>query len=34
MIFGESPERPSRRREKLIRREVLNTDIAKLSYLK
>jgi hypothetical protein len=34
MIFGESPERPSRRHEKLIRREVLNTDIAKLSYLK
>jgi hypothetical protein len=34
MIFGGSPERHSRRRKKLIRREVLNTDIAKLSYLK
>jgi hypothetical protein len=33
MIFGGSPARPSRRREKLIRREVLNTDSAKLSYL-
>jgi hypothetical protein len=34
MIFGGSPERPSRRREKLIRREVMNADVAKLSYLK
>jgi hypothetical protein len=34
MIFGASPARPSRRREKLIQREVLNTDIAKPSYLK
>jgi hypothetical protein len=34
MIFGGSPARPSRRREKLIRREVLNTDVAKSSYLK
>jgi hypothetical protein len=34
MIFGGSPVRPSRRREKLVRREVLNTDIAKPSYLK
>jgi hypothetical protein len=34
MIFGGSPARPSRRREKLIRREVLNADIARLSYLK
>jgi hypothetical protein len=32
MIFGGSPARPSRRREKLIRREVFNTDVAKLSY--
>jgi lambda repressor-like predicted transcriptional regulator len=28
MIFGGSPARPSRRREKLIRREVLNADSA------
>jgi hypothetical protein len=34
MIFGGSPARPSRRREKLIRREVLNTDVARMSYLK
>jgi hypothetical protein len=34
MIFGGSPARPSRRREKLIRREVLNADVAKPSYLK
>jgi hypothetical protein len=34
MIFGESPARPSRRREKLIRREVFNTDTTKPSYLK
>jgi hypothetical protein len=34
MIFGRSPARPSRRREKLIRREVFNTDTAKPSYLK
>jgi hypothetical protein len=34
MIFGESPARPLRWREKLIRREVLNTDSVKLSYLK
>jgi hypothetical protein len=34
MIFGESPAIPSRRREKLIRREVFNTDITKPSYLK
>jgi hypothetical protein len=34
MIFGGSLERPSRRREKLIRREVLNADITKPSYLK
>jgi hypothetical protein len=34
MIFGGSPARPSRRREKLIRREVFNTDVAKPSYLK
>jgi hypothetical protein len=33
MIFGGSPARPSRRREKLIRRGVFNTDVAKLSYL-
>jgi hypothetical protein len=33
MIFGGSPARPSRRREKLIRREVINTDVTKLSYL-
>jgi hypothetical protein len=34
MIFGGSPARPSRRRKKLIRREVFNTDVAKPSYLK
>jgi hypothetical protein len=34
MIFGGSLARPSRRRKKLIRREVFNTDVAKLSYLK
>jgi hypothetical protein len=34
MIFGGSLARPSRQREKLIRREVLNTDVAKPSYLK
>jgi hypothetical protein len=34
MIFGGSPARPSRRREKLIRREVTNADVAKPSYLK
>jgi hypothetical protein len=34
MIFGGSPARPSRQREKLIRREVFNTDTAKPSYLK
>jgi hypothetical protein len=34
MIFGESPAIPLRRREKLIRREVFNTDITKPSYLK
>jgi hypothetical protein len=34
MIFGGSPARPSRRREKLIRRKVMNADVAKPSYLK
>jgi hypothetical protein len=34
MIFGGSPARPSRRHEKLIRREVMNVDIANPSYLK
>jgi hypothetical protein len=34
MIFGGSPTRPSRRREKLIQREVFNPDVAKPSYLK
>jgi hypothetical protein len=34
MIFGGSPKRPSRRREKLIQREVLNANAAKPSYLK
>jgi hypothetical protein len=34
MIFGGSPGRPSRRREKLIWREVMNADVAKPSYLK
>jgi hypothetical protein len=34
MIFGGSLARPSRRREKLILREVFNADTAKPSYLK
>jgi hypothetical protein len=34
MIFGGSPVRPSRWREKLIWQEVLNTDVARPSYLK
>jgi hypothetical protein len=34
MIFGGSPARSSRRREKLIRREVMNADVVKPSYLK
>jgi hypothetical protein len=34
MLFGGSPARHSRWREKLIRREVFNIDTAKLSYLK
>jgi hypothetical protein len=34
MIFGASPARPSRRREKLIRREVMNANVVKPSYLK
>jgi hypothetical protein len=34
MLFGGSSARPSRRREKLIRREIFNADYAKLSYLK
>jgi hypothetical protein len=34
MIFGGSPARPSRRREKLIWREVMNADVVKPSYLK
>jgi hypothetical protein len=34
MIFGGSPARPSRRREKLIQREFFNADVAKPSYLK
>jgi hypothetical protein len=34
MIFGGSPVRPSRRRGKLIQREVMNADVAKPSYLK
>jgi hypothetical protein len=34
MIFGGSPARPSRRREKLIRHEVMNANVAKPSYLK
>jgi hypothetical protein len=34
MIFGGSLARPSRRREKLVRREVFNADIAKPFYLK
>jgi hypothetical protein len=34
MIFVGSPARPSRRREKLIRREVFNAEVAKSFYLK
>jgi hypothetical protein len=34
MIFGGSPVRPSRRREKLIQREAFSVDVVKLSYLK
>jgi hypothetical protein len=34
MIFGGSPARPSRRREKLIWREVMHADVATPSYLK
>jgi hypothetical protein len=34
MIFWGSPVRPSRWRKKLIRREVLNADVARPSYLK
>jgi hypothetical protein len=34
MIFGGSPARPSRRRDKLIQREVFNADVTKPSYLK
>jgi hypothetical protein len=34
IIFSKSPARPSKRREKLIRREVFNADIVKPSYLK
>jgi hypothetical protein len=34
MIFGGSPARPSRQREKLIRREVFSADVTKSSYLK
>jgi hypothetical protein len=34
MIFGGSPARPSRRRKMLIQREVMNTNVAKPSYLK
>jgi hypothetical protein len=34
MIFGGSPARPSRRREKLIRREVMSADVETPSYLK
>jgi hypothetical protein len=34
MIFGGSPARPLRRREKIIWREVFNIDVAKPSYLK
>jgi hypothetical protein len=34
MIFDGSPARPSRRCEKLIRREVFNADTGKSSYLK
>jgi hypothetical protein len=31
MIFGGSPTRPSRRREKLIRREIMHANVATLS---
>jgi hypothetical protein len=34
MIFRGSLARPSRQPEKLIRREVLNADVARPSYLK
>jgi hypothetical protein len=34
MILGGIPVRPSKRHEKLIQREVFNTDVAKPSYLK
>jgi hypothetical protein len=34
MIFGGSPARPSRRREEIIRREVMNADVATPCYLK
>jgi hypothetical protein len=34
MIFGGSPARPSRQRERLIQREVFNADTVKPSYLK
>jgi hypothetical protein len=34
MIFGRSLAGPSRRREKLIQREVFNADVAKPSYIK
>jgi hypothetical protein len=34
MIFGGSPAWPSTRRKKLIRREVMNANVAKPSYLK
>jgi hypothetical protein len=34
MIFGGSPARPSRRCEKLIRREVMNANVTKPSYLR
>jgi hypothetical protein len=34
MIFGGSAARPSRRHEKLIRREVMNADVVTPSYLK
>jgi hypothetical protein len=34
MIFGGFLARPTRQREKLIRREVFNVDIVKPSYLK
>jgi hypothetical protein len=34
MIFGGSPVRPSRQREKLIRHEVMHADVVTPSYLK